>query len=152
MPVLNNVRHERFSQELARGSSANRAYEIAGYKPDDGHASRLAGNGKVKERINELQSDAAKSIQLDRTAILRMLIEDHEMARRRGQSAAAIKAIELLGRELCRMFVDRKEVGTPGQFQYQNMTESQLNERLAQEFEALGKFEIAAVIRRTADS
>ena len=47
--ALKNPKHERFAQELAKGKSATEAYRLAGYKPDDGHASRLAGNGRVLE-------------------------------------------------------------------------------------------------------
>jgi phage terminase small subunit len=57
---LKNARHERFAQELAKGKSQAEAYEIAGYKPCDGHAARLAGNGRVSERLAELQSRAAE--------------------------------------------------------------------------------------------
>lgn len=33
MPVLSNQRHEAFAQALAKGSSADAAYEMAGFKP-----------------------------------------------------------------------------------------------------------------------
>lgn len=56
---LANARHERFACELAKGSAAGAAYEAAGYKRDDGHASRLAGNGKIQARINWLKRQAA---------------------------------------------------------------------------------------------
>jgi hypothetical protein len=55
MPVLPNARHERFAQELAKGTSQSKAYELAGFKPSDAHACRLAGNGKVRGRVAELQ-------------------------------------------------------------------------------------------------
>jgi phage terminase small subunit len=51
MPILTNPRHERFAQELAKGKTATEAYRLAGYKHDDGHASRLAGNGRVSARV-----------------------------------------------------------------------------------------------------
>lgn len=57
---LKNARHERFAQELAKGATASAAYVSAGYKPCDGHASRLAGNGKVRDRIAELKARAAE--------------------------------------------------------------------------------------------
>lgn len=69
MPVLSNPRHERFANELAKGKSATEAYELAGYKPDDGHAARLAGNGRVKERLTELQEGAAKLTEITLASI-----------------------------------------------------------------------------------
>jgi hypothetical protein len=44
-----------------------------------------------------------------------MWIEDRRIARERGQVAAAVRAAELLGKELG-MFVDRREQGKPGEF------------------------------------
>jgi len=38
-----NLRHERFAQALAQGKTANEAYALAGYKANDGSASRLKG-------------------------------------------------------------------------------------------------------------
>ncbi|MBW3099243.1 hypothetical protein [Pseudohoeflea coraliihabitans] len=60
MPTLSNQRHEAFAQALAKGKSATDAYKMAGYKPDYGAASRLSGNVKVKARVAELISAAAK--------------------------------------------------------------------------------------------
>ena len=62
MAILQNARHERFAQNKAKGMSATEAYEKAGYKPSEAHASRLAGNGKVRERIADLQGSTAKQI------------------------------------------------------------------------------------------
>lgn len=56
---LANARHERFACELAKGNAAGKAYELAGYKRDDGHASRLAGNGKIQARVAWLKRQAA---------------------------------------------------------------------------------------------
>ena len=43
--------------------SATKAYEKAGYKPSEAHASRLAGNGKVGARIAELMAPAVEATQ-----------------------------------------------------------------------------------------
>lgn len=59
MPVLTNPKHERFAQELAKGVSQVEAYATAGYAPNDGHAARLAGNGRIQARLAELQERAA---------------------------------------------------------------------------------------------
>jgi phage terminase small subunit len=70
MPVLENARQERFCQALVRGLPAVRAYVAAGYAPDDGHAARLAENGRVVERLAELQSEAARVACITRASIL----------------------------------------------------------------------------------
>jgi phage terminase small subunit len=53
MAPLRNTRHECFAQELATGKTADEAYQIAGYKPDRAHASRLAANGNIRGRVTE---------------------------------------------------------------------------------------------------
>jgi hypothetical protein len=40
MPVLPNNKHELFAQGLAKGLSADAAYQAAGYKRDRGNAAR----------------------------------------------------------------------------------------------------------------
>lgn len=64
MTVLANPKHERFAQELAKGKSQGEAYEKAGYKPSDQHASRLATNGKISARVAELLEGAAKRAEI----------------------------------------------------------------------------------------
>ena len=56
MPILKNARHEAFAQARARGARLDDAYEDAGFAPGRGHASRLAGQDKVAERIAELRA------------------------------------------------------------------------------------------------
>lgn len=54
MPVLKNQRHELFCQEVAKGSSTESAYTLAGYAPNRGNASALRLKKSVKSRIDEL--------------------------------------------------------------------------------------------------
>ena len=54
MPVLKNVKHEMFCQEFAKGISAPKAYELAGYEPNDSHASRLRSQTSIADRVAEL--------------------------------------------------------------------------------------------------
>ena len=65
MPVLKNTRHERFAQELAKGSTAVGAYELAGYRPDRSTASKLAARPEVRARLAELQEAAAEGTVMD---------------------------------------------------------------------------------------
>lgn len=60
MGALSNPKHERFAQELAKGTSAAKAYARAGYKGDRSHAARLASNGHIQARLGELQGKAAE--------------------------------------------------------------------------------------------
>lgn len=62
MPPLKKERWERFAQLLAQAHPPSRiaAYQAVGFKPDPGHASRLADNPLVAARIAELQALAGK--------------------------------------------------------------------------------------------
>lgn len=60
MPVLLNPRHELFAQELAKGKTATEAYMLAGYKADDGNASKMAGRPEVQARVQEITGIAAE--------------------------------------------------------------------------------------------
>lgn len=104
-----NARHERFAQALAEGHSATRAYERAGYKANAGNAVRLKANDKVAGRVAEIQARAAARAEISKSDVLRMLQEDRADAREAGQFSAAIRAAELLGKELG-MFVDRRKL------------------------------------------
>lgn len=59
MPTLDNARHERFAQELAKGKTQEEAYKEAGYKGDRTAASRLSTNVNVQARVAEIQNRAA---------------------------------------------------------------------------------------------
>ena len=60
MPALKNARHERFAQELAKGATADAAYQEAGFSPNRGNATRLKANESVLARVEELKEKAAE--------------------------------------------------------------------------------------------
>lgn len=62
MPVLTNTRHEAFALALAKGTSQYEAYKAAGYRPSHPNATRLTSNEKVKTRVAEILSVAAKQV------------------------------------------------------------------------------------------
>ena len=68
MPELSNLRHERFSQNLAKGLNAGPAYSAAGFKAvrhsADVAASRLLKNVDIRARVAELMAPA-----LERTEV-----------------------------------------------------------------------------------
>lgn len=73
MPILANVKYEKFAQELAKQASQSDAYVAAGYKRNDSHASRLARNGKVKARVAELVAAGAEKAEIEVADVLREL-------------------------------------------------------------------------------
>jgi phage terminase small subunit len=54
MPKLENVGHEKFAQELAKGLGISAAYTAAGFKNSPASATRLSK--KVKNRVEEITS------------------------------------------------------------------------------------------------
>ena len=69
MPPLSNPRQELFCQERAKGKTQLEAYKEAGYSPDDSHASRLAGKGRIMSRVEELLGETIPDIKYDRDEV-----------------------------------------------------------------------------------
>jgi phage terminase small subunit len=112
IPVLNNIRHERFAQELARGKTARQAYVDAGYKDTraaESSASDLLRNPKVIARITEIQERAAKCAEVKIETLIREAEQVRCDAMSKGQLSAANRAIELKAR-LAGHWVDRSQV------------------------------------------
>ena len=135
MPVLSNPKHERFAQELAKGKSANEAYVLAGYSENDGNAIRLKGNERIAARLSELLERSARKTEITVESLKDMLIEDRQLARELGQTAAAVSAVDKLGKLYGHM-IERKEIGKPGDFS--RMTEDELEEFIARRQDIAG--------------
>lgn len=120
--VLSNPRHERFAQELARGKTADEAYVLAGYKQNDGNATRLKGNERILARLEELQNRAANRAEVTVESLIAEAEEVRRLAVEKGQLSAAIAAIKekgvLSGKRIER--VQRQ----PGEFE--NMSDAEL--------------------------
>jgi phage terminase small subunit len=71
--TLANLRHERFAQALAQGKAANEAYALAGYRANDGNASRLKGNERISARVQEIIGRAAERAEVSLERVLREL-------------------------------------------------------------------------------
>lgn len=106
MPVLQNVRHEKFAQLVSVGVSLIDAYGKAGFTENAGSASRLQKSAKVHARIEELSSKVHEKL-AHRAALNRdwVLGAMQEVALRcmsadNFQPAPAIRALELLGKDL----------------------------------------------------
>lgn len=114
MPALKNHRRERFAQGLAKGLTAVDAYARAGYKRDDGAASRMIRKPDVVARLAEIQERAATRVEIDKAWIMDKLRHNAETCLHGGQDernpTAANRALELLGKELG-MFKDKIDLG-----------------------------------------
>lgn len=136
MPALSNPKHEWFAQGLAKGKSADQAYEDAGYRPDRAHASRLAAKGNVQARVAEIIDRAAIKTEVTLASLLTELDEARELAMRTEQTSAAVAAIRekavLVGLRIEKS--ERTNKNDPRQ-----LTDTELSEELAQIREALGR-------------
>src|SRR5258705_2908017 len=117
MGVLRNPQHEIFAQARFAGLSPREAYQKAGYQGKSAQmTTRIERLPDVSQRIKELLAGSARRAELSRRDILDRIFQDWELARKLGQVASALKAGELMGREIHHMFTERKEVGGPGDF------------------------------------
>jgi hypothetical protein len=128
MPVLRNPRHERFAQLLAGGKTATDAYELAGYKRDDGNSSHLAKNEKITGRVQEITTDmfkrerataagAAERAVITLHSLIEMAQEARKGAMEVGQFSAAVAATKEIG-VLAGIRIERSERGAPGEFDW----------------------------------
>ncbi len=92
MGLLKNTKHELVAQEIAKGGTIIAAYTKAGYKPNTGHASRLASKGSIQRRIAELQENAAFRTQTTVASLEQELEEARALAARDGTPSAMVAA------------------------------------------------------------
>jgi phage terminase small subunit len=122
--MLSNPRHEAFAHAIARGATIDAAYVEAGFKANRGNASRLNSYEGVKARVAELrqlvenlQKRSSHGVVLTEQWVLEQLVEVVFMAKAQEKPdlAGANKALNLIGLHLG-LFVERKEIGQPGEF------------------------------------
>lgn len=82
MPALDNAKHERFAQELAKGATADEAYQAAGYSENRGNASRLKANESVQARVAEIQERAAVRAEITVAELTKRLLSIAEKGER----------------------------------------------------------------------
>lgn len=131
--ILRNARHELYAQGVASGLAKQEAYAQAGFK---GTYYSLDQRPDIKGRIRQILEHASRRAELSRKDILDRIFQDWELARKLGQVPAALKAGELMGRELHRMFTERREVGGPGDFD--NKSEDELRQIVVDGIKDLG--------------
>jgi hypothetical protein len=130
MPALPNPKHEAFCQARALGKTWAQAYVDAGYKPDDGAASRLSGNVRIQVRLMELQEVRAERHEVTVDSMAAQLDADRAFAYQCKNPAAAVSAT-LAKAKLFGLLTDRSVVNVT--HNYAAMTEEEL------------RFEIAAI-------
>lgn len=131
---LYNPQHERFAQLVVAGKSPEDAAIELGKAPGTGP--QWMKRPYILSRIRVLQRNAAKRAELSRQDIIENVVRQMELAEKLGQCSAALKASEMLGKELHHMFVDRKEIGAPGDFD--NKNEDELRAYIVEQLEKLG--------------
>lgn len=133
MPALQNPRHERFAQNLAKGMHQGKAYKDAGYSAAyRSSSSLLARKQHIRARVDEIlkaRGEAAtqtfvaveRKFELTRQWVVEKLVKNAEIAlgerpiQHRGEAeyrydgAVAARSLELLGREVG-LFVERKQI------------------------------------------
>lgn len=135
MPQLTNPRHERFAQELAKGKPAYEAYQLAGYKPNDGNASVLKGKQKIADRVAELMQPGVDEAKITFATLIADADRIQRGAEADGQWAAANSALQTKSK-LAGKWIDRKEIGEPGDFE--RLDDVELLQATIQEAKALG--------------
>ena len=109
MPILENGRWELFAQALAKGESATKAYESAGYRGSRSNAARLRANEHIAARILEIQGAGAKSAEITVASLLDELEHARQRADSLGQLSASVRAISEKAR-LAGLVVERQEI------------------------------------------
>ena len=135
---LRNIRHELFCQLIVGGCPRDEAYTKAGFKAKDGKrgATLLFAKPEIKKRVDDLLGASASRAEISRKQILERIMDDWDTSRTLGQMSSCLKAAELMGKELHKMFVERKEIGQAGDFD--NKSEEELREIITKEMEELG--------------
>lgn len=108
MAALENPKHERFAQELAKGKSATEAYAEAGYSESRSSASRLLTNANIVARVAEITERAALRVEVSLASLIQEAEEVRAAALKDGQYSAAISAIKEKG-VLSGVRIERRE-------------------------------------------
>lgn len=170
MSALSDPRREKACQARASGKTQEASYTEGGYSYKPASATRFFRLPEIAARISEIHTDrlrleqrsteiAAKKVAVDKEWVLQRLMYNAEQSLRgrpmrngKGEviagmftqpnESAANRALELIGNHLG-MFIQRHEIGQPGDFQ--RMSDDELNESLTVQARALGLPETAIV-------
>ena len=109
MPILENERWELFAQALAKGETATRAYETAGYHGSRSNAARLRANEHIAARVLEIQGAGAKSAEISVASLIEELEAARVKATSLNQLSAAVRATAEKAR-ISGLLIERQEV------------------------------------------
>ena len=165
MPALKNPRWETACQARAKGESQTDSYAAAGFARNGHSAYAFFKKEPIASRVREIQesrvqkmesleikssADVAKKLGISKEKIISALMlnaqqcmhgipvldrEGNEIGRKR-DSMGANRALQLIGSECFGMFIERHEIGGPGDFA--KMTDEELAKRIEADAEALG--------------
>jgi phage terminase small subunit len=117
-PLKLSPQREAFARAVVEGVSASEAYRTAfnvapSTKPATIHvqASRLLADPKIAPRVTELRALAAEQTAITIGDIANMLIEDRQLAHKRGDATAARETTMSLAK-LLGHYTDRQHVTT----------------------------------------
>ena len=127
MPPLDNPRHERFAQALAKGATATEAYVAAGFKAHDGNCSRLRGNERVASRVAELQGRSAKRVEVTVESLAAELEEARALALTEKQTSAAVSATMGKAKLFGLIIEKHKHSGAIGSYDLTKVTDDDLD-------------------------
>ena len=110
MPVLDNIKWERFAKEVAAGKSYTDAYKSLKSKAKDPAkaGSALASNPEVRGRPNELarrvtnktMERVSERVAITKEYIIEQLLDNAELAKKSGAWGTRNRALELIGKEI----------------------------------------------------
>ncbi len=163
MPALTNVKHEAAAQALAVGKTQREAYLAGGFSFKPSNASRFFNRTDIRSRVQDIITErvvaerkstevAVRKAGLTKEWVIQRLMWLAERCLRgkpvmdtngrhtgeftgKPDGPTAVRSLELLGRDLG-MFIDRHEIGQPGEFA--RMTDEELDAALTEQARALG--------------
>ena len=136
MGPLWDKKRELFAQELAATADIMAACQRANISSSAGDKWSKAKD--VKARVNDIVMRAANRAEITRADLIYQLRNQISKAEELGQMGAAMKGTETLGREVFNMFIDKKEIGAPGEFD--NKSAEELREIIANELNKVGLY------------
>ena len=135
---LPNARHERLAQELfkgiAEGRSQGASYSAAGYTKNPNAAAvdacrLLKSSRQIIARVQELQEQTARKKKVTVESVVDELDSARAIAERNEQASAMVQATSVKAK-VCGLFVEKTEVGKPGDFLAGVQSMTDLAERL----------------------
>jgi phage terminase small subunit len=115
MPILDNPKHERFCQALAKGETGDQAYITAGYKENRGNAARLKAKESIIARVVEILEKAAVRTEITVQSLTDMYLDDRRLARALGQIGVSKGAADSIAK-LHGLMIDRAVLKNVNEF------------------------------------